>query len=165
MSEQKIEDTINEVLINAAQKNALDFADYLHNNNMVFVRGQGYWEDKYYWLIKYNDEYVCFILIGGERGKDNSWTIWSDDSGSMCFEDYSLDEHTKKIAYANVDFCGNCGRCDGGTSKTIFGKPFDNVCRTVFRFDNPNYEAVECAKKLVEIRINDILGKIAGREI
>jgi hypothetical protein len=45
-----------------------------------------------------------------------------------------------------------------GTTKTIFGKTFDNVCRTAFRFDNPTAEAVECVMKLAEIRKIDIVG-------
>ena len=150
-------DIINNLLIDDTQKNALDFINYLTANNMVFERGKGYWDDKYYWMIKYNSEYICFILVGGEdEKKDNSWIIWSDDSASNGYENYTLDERKKKIAYANVDFCGNCGSCSGGTSKTIFGRTFDNVCRTTFRFDNPDSETVECVKKLIEIRINDI---------
>jgi ribosomal-protein-alanine N-acetyltransferase len=77
----------------------------------------------------------------------------------MWFGGYPLDDKTKGIAHANVDFCGNCGSCSGGTSKTIFGKPFENVCRTVIKFDNPSDEAVECAKKLVEVRINECTNK------
>ena len=160
-----IENAINEILNHDAQKNAMDFVKYLRMNDMEFERGQGYWEDKYYWVVKYNGEYVCFILLGGDDGKGKSWTIWSDDSGSMWFEDSPLDENTKKTAHANVDFCGNCGSCGGGTSKAIFGRAFDNVCRTVFRFDNPDCAAVECAKKLVKMRINDILRKNAWRKM
>jgi hypothetical protein len=45
----------------------------------------------------------------------------------------------RDIAYANVDFCGNCGSYGGGTSKTIFSRKFDNACRTTFKFDDPRY--------------------------
>ena len=63
----------------------------------------------------------------------------------------------KGIVWKNVDFCGHCsGICDGGTHKTIFGKEFNNVCRTAFRFDIPSAEAAESAKRLVELRKNDI---------
>ena len=85
-----IDGAINKILTAGAQKNALDFVEYLLANDMIFERGKGYWEDKYYYMIKYKDEYVCFILIGGENGKDSSWTIWVDDSGSMWFEDCLL---------------------------------------------------------------------------
>ena len=155
MCESKIESIIRETLTDDAQKNALDFVEYLRANDMIFERGKGYWVDKHYWMIKYKNEYVCFVLVGGDEGKEKSWTIWSDDSGSMWFEDYQLDEHIKEIVHANIDFCGYCGSCGGGTRKKIFGKTFD-VCRTTFRFDNPNSEAVECVKKLMDIRINSI---------
>ena len=159
MFEQRIEDIVCKILAFDAQKNALDFIMFLRANDTVFERGKGYWEDKNYLMIKANGEFVCFILIGGDNGKEDSWTIWSDDSGSVWFEDFPLDDKTKGIAHANVDFCGNCGSCSGGTGKKIFGKPFENVCRTVFKFDNPSGEAVECAKKLVKIRINECKNK------
>ena len=161
MPEQKIENFIGDVLIGETQKNALEFVAYLRANEMLFVRGNGYWEDKLYWMIKYKDEYVCFILINGSEKKDEPWIIWSDDSGSSWFADFSLDEHMKEVAWKNIDFCANCGGdCSPGAHKTIFGKEFNNVCRTAMRFINPDVEALECVKKLVEIRKSDILKNI-----
>ena len=90
---------------------------------MQFKRGKGYWEDKFYWMIKYKDEYVCFILIncGGDKTEPVGWIIWSDDSGSNWFEDIPLDERTKEIAWKHIYICGNCGGCKkpGGSYKTI----------------------------------------------
>jgi 7-cyano-7-deazaguanine synthase in queuosine biosynthesis len=65
---------------------------------------------------------------------------------------------------ATLDICDNCGGCGNpsGSHKTIFGTEFDNVCITTFRFDNPNAEEIECAKKLIEIRIKDIMIKKKG---
>ena len=164
MPEQQIENYIADVLTGDAQKNALGFATYLRASEMQFERGTGYWEDKLYWLIKYKTDYVCFILINGseDRSEPEGWVIWSDDSGSNWFEDFPLDEHMKEIAWKHVDICGNCGDCGnpGGSRKTIFGKEFNNVCRTTMRFINPDVEALECAKKMVELRKNDILGNI-----
>ena len=84
-------------------------------------------------------------------------TIWSDDSNANWFEDFSLDEHMKEIAWMNVDICKNCDCCSGGTSKIIFGKEFYNVCRTTFKFINPNDKMLGCVRKLLEIRKNNIL--------
>lgn len=130
-----------------AGQNALNLVAHLTSQGMSFERGTGYWEDKLYWYVKFNDEFVCFILIN-----ENEWTVWSDDSGADSYADFPLDEDMKEIAWQYVDFCGNCGSCGGGTKKTIFGKEFDNVCRTTFRFDNPDNLAVGCLKKLTEIR-------------
>ena len=156
MSEQTIENGIREALAGEEQKNALAFAAYLRAGRMLFERGQGYWEDKLYWLVKCQNEYECFILINGyEAGQ---WVVWTDDSDSNCFEDFPLDEHMKEIAWRNIDFCASCGGdCSPGRRKTIFGKAFDNVCRTAMKFTNPDVEALECMKKLVEIRTLDIL--------
>ena len=161
--EKKMEDVIIEVLAGDAQKNALEFASYLRENEFLFERGKGYWEDKFYWMIKLRDEYVCFVLINGYGSVGNTtepegWIIWFDNSGPNWFEDFPLDDRMKEIAWKNVDVCGNCGSCGspGGTRKTIFGKEFDNVCITAIRFDNPDAEEVECAKKMVEIRKNGV---------
>jgi hypothetical protein len=164
MPEQRIEIFISEILAGEAQQNALAFTSYLRANEMQFERGKGYWENKLYWLIKYKNEYVCFILINGSEDKTEpeGLTIWSDDSGSNCFEDFPLDEQMKEIAWKNVDICRNCGGCGnpGGSRKIIFGKEFNNVCRTTLRFTNPDAEALEFMKKMVEIRKKDILRNI-----
>jgi hypothetical protein len=158
--DQRIENSILEFLIGDTQKNALDFFVYLRENGMLFERGKGYWKSKLYWIIMYKDEYVCFILINGSEEKTEPWIVWSDDSGSNWFEDFPLDEHIKEAAWKNVDFCAKCGSCNGGTRKTIFGKEFDKICRTTFKFINPNVSVLKCLKKMVEIRKIDILGNI-----
>jgi hypothetical protein len=65
----------------------------------------------------------------------------------------------KEIAWANVNQCGNCGGCGnpGGKRKTILGKEFDAVCNAAMQFVNPGKESLECAKKMVEIRLSDII--------
>jgi hypothetical protein len=163
MLEQNIEDFINDILTEDTQKNALKFVAYLRANEMLFEREKGYWEDKFYWGIKYKDKFVCFILIGSENKTErNSWTIWSDDSGSNSIGDCLLDEYIKEILWKNVDICRNCGGCNkpGGSHKTIFGKEFDNVCITSMSFTNPDVDTLECMKKMVEIRKKDILMNI-----
>jgi hypothetical protein len=160
MLEQRIENSIGEVLTGDMEKNALEFASFLRACEMLFERAKGYWEDKHYWMIKYKNEFVCFILVGSEgKTEPESWIIWSDDSDSNWFADFPVDERIKEIAWKNVDICGgNCGGCNkpGGTHKIIFKKEFNNVCRTTFKFINPDIETLECIKKLVEIRKNDI---------
>ena len=164
-----IEQHIHEALAGNAQRLALDFAAYLRNQGMQFERGTGYWEDKRYWYVKYKETYVCFILVNGfgavrHMEEPEGWIIWSDDYDSDLFANYPLDERTKEIAWNHADICGNCGGCGspGGSCKTIFRKEFDNVCIATFRFDNPNVDEVECAKKLVELRKSDILKTMEG---
>ena len=107
------------------------------------------------WCVNYKDKSVCYILL-----EKDSWVIWSDDSGSNSFEDFSLDEHMKNIAWKNLVICEKVNRCFDGcgrSRKKIFGKEFDNVCGTAIKFENPNAETVECMKKIFEIRKNDII--------
>jgi hypothetical protein len=156
MPEQEIEYFISKTLMGEAQNNALGFTAYLRANALLFERClNGFWEDKLYWVVKYKDETVCQIFVNGYE--EGHWVVWSDDSGANPFSDSPLDEQTKEVAWKNVGHCGGGGCCrDTGTRKVIFGKEFDNVCLAILRFDNPNADAVECMKKIVEIRKNDI---------
>ena len=155
---KRIEDHVDERLTGNAHQNAARFVAHLRANEMLFERGKGYWEDKIYWMIKYKNEYVCFILINGSSARDDPWIIWSDDSDSHGFEDALLDEQTKEMAWAHVDFCGNCGGdCRPGSRKIIFGKTFEHVCRTTMKFINPDAVTLACAEKMVDIRKQNIL--------
>jgi hypothetical protein len=142
---------IGNTLVGDARRNAADFFEYLVKSKLQLERGQGYWADKLYWMVKHNNEFICFVLINGGEAKTEpvGWFIWIGDSD--CFTGNIPDERTKEIAWKHIDICGNCGGCDkpGGSRKVIFGKEFDNVCVTPMRFDNPGFETVECVKKLV----------------
>ena len=163
-----IEDATNELLTKDEQKNALNFVAFLRTNDMIFERSTTeYWKDKLYWYVKFQDEFVGFILVNGygavgDETEPEGWIFWSDNYISNLFAEFPLDEHTKEIAFKHIDF----GTCGGGLTVKLFGKEFSPVCNgTTFRFDNPDYISLKCAKKLVEVRKNDILKKIAGREM
>lgn len=156
-----IENHIYEALTGDAQRLALEFAVHLQAQDVTIERGTGYWADKRYWMAKYNGKYICFILLNGHgsvrhQDEPEGWIIWLDDVDSRQSQWYanaSLDDEMKEVAWRHVDFCANCGSCGGGTCKAIFGKEFNNVCRTTFRFDNPAVTDIECAKELVKLMI------------
>jgi hypothetical protein len=161
MLSRKIERHIRKILTGDAQKNALDFAAFLRARDMPPVRFKSnYWKDKCYWAVKCRDEYVGFVLINGygrvgDETEPEGWIFWSDNYISGLFADFPLDERMKEIAFEHVDI----GTCGGGITVKLFGKEFYPVCNgSTFRFDNPEGEALECAKKLVEIRKQDIPG-------
>ena len=159
MPNKTIEQYISEILTGDTRKNASEFVAALRGTGMDFTRGGGYWADKLYWLAMFGGEFVCSFLIGPEEiGQNaNTFMIWSDNCGTGWYENADIDESTRETFWQNVDFCGNCGFCSGGTRKVIFGREFENVCITTFRFDNPDSDAVKCAIKMVELRKNDIL--------
>lgn len=159
MNELNIKDYIIKELSGDDQRIALDFVEYLKNNDMEFVKDNGYWKDKIYFIIKYNTICVCFIAIKDPDEKENRWTVWSDDMDSDWLEDYPIENELKVTAWKHVDTCGNCGSCNGGRKKIIFGKKFDRVCGCTFRIDNPDAEDLPFMKKMVEIRKKEILKK------
>jgi hypothetical protein len=149
---QKIEDAISDVLDGVTLKNATDFTAYLNKKGMSFER-----HPDGVWVINYKDKCVCFIGVDGTDQKPGPWTIWSDGGDYNEPEDFSVDEHIKEFTWAQVNICANCGgNCSPGKRKTIFGKEYDNVCTSTLAFTNPNVEALECIKKLVEIKMYSI---------
>jgi hypothetical protein len=158
MSDRIMGNYINNRLIGNSRENAITLLKHLEKHQMLFERLQnGYWANRLYWLVKKNNECVCYFLINGDEDNNNQWTLWSDDSMSQCFENDLLDEYMKKVGWEYIDFCKKCGSCSGGTRKTIFGKEFNNVCKTTFMFNDPDREALEFIKQMVIIRNNYIV--------
>lgn len=83
-------------------------------------------------------------------------TIWTDDSDSIWYSECYLEDRIKNITVEHIDVCESCGACKGGTKKQIFGKEYNNVCRTTFRFINPNWDELKCLKELLLLRKKDI---------
>lgn len=160
MEDLKIEDYIINELSSEDQGIALDFVKYLRNSEMEFVKDNGYWKDKIYYLIKYRAECVCFITIKNSDEEENHWTVWSDDIHSDWLGENQLEEELKKIAWSHVDTCKNCGSCGGGKPKMIFGKEFSEVCGCTFRIDNPGAGDLQFMKRMVEIRKKEVLCSI-----
>lgn len=158
MVTKTIRDDICENLSLDEQKIALDFIKYLEENGMIFFRDDhGYWRDKIYYWIKFNNECVCFIAIKNPDEPENHWTVWSDDMKSDELKHSSVSEEIREAAWNHIDFCGRCGSCGGGRSRVIFDKEFKNVCGCTFRVDNPQNKDLPFLKEMAEIRKRDIM--------
>ena len=156
MSGRTIDDYIKEELPLNDHKIALEFIQYLKNCQLEFVKDNGYWKEKIYYIVKYKNECVCFIAINDPDEKENKWTIWSDDMGSEYLINQNINSNIKELAWKHIDPCGNCGSCGGGRYKSIFGKEFDNVCGCTFRVNNPNAEDIQFLKTMIDLRIQEI---------
>lgn len=150
MDERSVKDIIHEELPPDDRITALEFITFLQENHLCFIRDNGYWKDKIYYIVKHNDDNICFIAIHDPDDKKNRWTVWSDDMDAAILEESSIEKALQETAWKHVDFCG------GGRSRTIFGKEFDNVCVCTFRFDNPDTEALQFMKEMVKIRMREI---------
>lgn len=140
---------------------ALNLVDYLKVQKTEFIKDNGFWKNKIYYLVKYKNEYVCFIAIKDPDEPHNRWTVWSEDMNSEFLANHPVSEKFKEIAWKHVDKCGNCGSCSGGRHKIIFGKTFNNVCGCTFRFDNPTQNDLPVLKKIIEIRKEEIKNNLA----
>jgi len=143
---KRIEDAFNAFLTGEDRRYALDFAEFVSANEMIY---NGEYE------IHYKDECVCYIDTPTEQQK--RWRIWTVGDYSTEYEGFPIDERMKETAWSNVVKCGNCDDCDRNPGKTevIFGKEFTDVCNgtnnLAMLFTNPDAEALACAKKMVEM--------------
>lgn len=156
---KSISKLINDTFAADYKEYVLNFISFLNSQSMIFERLYGYWKNQNYYVVKYNDECVFYILINGveDEAEFSPLTIWTDDSSHNCYEQVSLCEDLKRTVWNHIDNCVHCGSCSGGTVKTIFGREFNNVCRTSMRFINPDKKEFDLIKKLAQIRKDEIV--------
>jgi hypothetical protein len=146
-----IEDVIHSTLSGDALKNALDIVAYLRENKMTPV-----WSATNAWTVSYKTFRVCFIRMHGSADYHKldvgSWHILPFIGE---YEKKSLPDELKEIVWANKKNCKICGQC-ALKLDNIFGKKFTNSCEGSILFLNPDNKAIECVKKLIELRRNDI---------
>ena len=146
----KIENSFNEILSGDELKNALDFVQYLKENDLIFNEG----------AISYKDKAVCYMHLDSGKQYPSPWTIWTVGDYSSEHKNVPLTEHVKEIAWEHINTCDDCGAgCSPGTRKSIFGKEFNNVCSADMAFYVPNTQTLECIKKLLEMRKYTILNE------
>ena len=145
---RELEETIHAVLADEILNSALDFVGYLKANDLV-VNGIE---------INYNGKAVCYMHLDGNKDYPSPWTIWTVGDYSSEHADIPMDERMKEIAWANINICGDCGAgCSPGKRKMIFGKAFDHMCSADMAFYMPDVETLECVKKLLKMRKNNII--------
>ena len=137
--ELKIEDEIYKILDGELQENALKFAAYLNENQLIPQR----WFSLGFWRVPYEQHYLCGIHI-----KKDNWRFWfwsGDYSGEF-------DEKFLETVLDHVRPCITCTTdCQFGKDTTIFGKEFINTCiQFPIQFENPDDSTLECIKKLLE---------------
>ena len=158
MSEQNInnitpniEDEISSKLSGDMQKNALDFVAYLRALGMTN-------HATYSSAFEYGGKWACILVI-----LDDDWMI-CDNPLTKHYDDFPVDIKLKEFALAHVkkcDMCGGgavdgCGHEDQGANKMIFGKYHENLCSSEVHFFNPDTEALENLKILMQLWKQDL---------
>ena len=151
----QIEEEINAVLIGERKQNALDFVSYVKSLRMT-----PQWTSANSWAVSYKGKRVCYIKLV-MRQEGNAWYIRPAVQYNDELRDFCREEHLEEIMLENVHYCAGCGKCKPGTTVTFFDMELKHVCSSPidFEFHNPNIEALESAKKLVEYRRTEIAGK------
>lgn len=164
LAKPKLEDVVCDVLINDAQRNALDFAAFLRANKL-----SPRWASANSWVISHKNQRVCYIRLSGTAHYHNlesgSWHISHVNYGHTNLinhdedEQYISDELLGEIALQNVKYCAKCYNCKPGNAVTILDKLFDEVCHSWLLMKNPDANTLSCAKKIVAMRKRAIAKK------
>jgi len=156
---------IDGVLEDDEKQSLLDFLEYCKTNKMPVRHSSGC-----LWGVYFKGKRAALIQItikGNFRGQyifeDTSWIVSTCylDYGSKEIEEYAEKENIKEIIWKNTSYCKGClktciGNQPPGLCKKIVGKDFNKICLGGVAFKNPDNEAMDCVKKLLEIRKHDI---------
>jgi len=163
MSEQNTNtqfmDYIKENLTGDTQRNALAFLQHLISIGMT---AEGSANDG---RFIYKGVKVCDTYFGSSSnnpGYPEPWNVWMTDDYGKEIESVPFDDRMREVAWANVLACDNCGAdwCAPDKRRIILGRGFDKLCVSVMSFTAPDAEAVECMKKLMEMKKHAIdIGK------
>jgi len=150
---------IEENFTGDTQQNILGFLQHLVSIGMEV---KGSFNDSHF---SYKGEKVCYTYFGSSSnnpGYPEPWTVWLPDEFGEEIESIAINDRMKEVVWLNAHGCDkNCPHIKKGCSgsRKILGRKFDRLCQTPIGFTNPNAEAVECAKKLMEMRKHAIDSK------
>lgn len=146
-----IEDIIGNALNGEALNNALNLIAYLKENKLSPL-----WSATNAWKISYKSFSVCFIRVHGAADyhslEKGTWQIIPFIGE---YDESSLQSDLKEIVWAKKRTCRGCGKCALPLSH-VFGKKYDYACEKAIVFTNPDMKEIECIKKLIELRRNDV---------
>jgi len=167
ISKPQIEDVMNETLDGDVLKNALDFVAYLREN-----KTNPRWTAKNAWWVNYKGQHLVSIRVGPKQNEPwgygleaCSWQIahWIDrnmwSSKLEQYEKLTNCDNFKEFIWSSLHPCKHCMSCKPGNNKTYFGRDFISICGP--RVVNPDINALELTKKLLEYKKNLIAGNVA----
>lgn len=144
----KIEDVILDLVNEEHQKTALDFVGYIRSSKMTPA-----WASTNSWKVSYKGECLCYIRTAGTAHYHNldegSWHVHFAAYSDQVYE-IPISNEAVKMIWDNVKHCTKCSNCKPPNHLTINGKEFNKVCHQWLTIKNPDFEALECLKKLIE---------------
>ena len=151
MTKKNIMDYINKNLEGDAQRNALDYINFLCENELSAIH-----QSDSTWGFDYLGENLSVVDIAGHMGP-GGWVIYWGANEPSEPKGFKIDDDLKEFAWTHVGVCGQpSGKCGNsvscGANWKIFGKDFGLVCHAPLIFNNPDTDKIIKIKKLVELR-------------
>jgi len=157
-------ESIDDCLTGDIKQTMLDFVEYCNEHKMRIQ-----WGSTYQWYVYFRSKHIASIQLRFKGGRLGKSIIYQDNSCGISlmylkaespeFENFIRDNELSEVIWKNVKHCEGCLKTCVPREETILGKQFSNVaiCRSIW-FKNPDAEALECIKKLLDIRRTE-LGK------
>jgi len=149
----KLDDIIIDALEGVSLKNAIDFSAFLK-----MLKSNPTWASANSWKVSYKGQVVCYIKLHGSNAfnlEKGSWQVGVHLNYEDAHPDIISDESLVQTLWDNVKYCYRCSNCRGG-DKILFGKEFKDVCHGPVVFINPDSKALECVKRLIAIKRQEI---------
>ena len=143
----KFEDAVKTILTDDKLNDALEFISFLQENKMNPIN-----TSKNGWKISSKACVVSYIWLDSDAGTLTVLPFIGE------YKHDSLSDDLKEIVWAKKtqgSSCGGCHHCSYKI-KTIFGKEYTDACARSILFVNPNFNELECIKKLLELRKHTI---------
>ena len=147
------ENTMTLVLNGDMQKNALDFVNFLHENEFqISYNPNEYADGKWTGAIGGTvGDSIGYMYVNSGTDFPDPWNIWineydfNDDGSSEASE-------LKNFLWENVNNCTRCNpnweKCGGG-EKIVLGKKFESLCHSPMFFYTPDSQKLDMIKKLM----------------
>jgi len=150
---KNIEEIISSKLTGDAQTNALALAAHIMGKTGKFAISMHDENDESGWVVAD----LGFIMISGTSEFPGPWTMWISAANIGAKTQDAISDCTKEFAWKHVSPCGSCGgTCTPGVNTSFFGKAFENTCQANLMFTNPDTDAVDGMKKIIDIIASEL---------
>jgi len=152
ITKPELEDFIAANLNNELQQDAIAFLAYCNMKKILYK-----WSSTNTWTMKSKGKSIGLISV-----ESGSWTVGVGFIELIQYDDFIVNENLHNDILNNIRRCTNCNPfCAPGYTELILGKQYRNLCRAMYyldektciNFTNPNIEAIDKAKRMIDFRL------------
>ena len=157
----KLEDFIATALGDELQQDVLAFLAFCKTKKISYP-----WSSTNTWTLKAKGKSIGLIWVGDKEPPEQyDYTRWAVGVGFTelhQYDDFIVKENLQSIIWDSLMYCTHCNTyCEPGYTGKILGRTYRNLCRAMYildgktciNFENPDTEAIEKAKRIIDFRL------------